>query len=429
MGVAVQEKSFRFVRKVGGISEYTLKKNGLQILHKRESAAPVVAVCVTFHVGSRNEAKGHTGSTHILEHLLFKDSKNFNRANGNAITDYLEWFGAYLNATTWLDRTNYFELLPREHFEKALALEADRMRDSLFSDADLQSEMPVVRNEYERTRNNPFELLDEEVMAKAFIKHPYHIPTIGTKEDIEGSDEKKLREFYDTFYWPNNATLSVFGDVAWKEVAAAVVKYFGAIPRAPRAIPRMSVVEPVQKETQNITLTKPLGISIAMVGYKIPSATHRDYPALLMLGTILGGGFSSRLQKALVDRGLAAEISVSVPALHDPGLMVITAHIAEGATPKKVLETLEREIQAFKKEGPTKEELARAKQRLVSQFAFERDGVFSEIRAVSESIAAGDWALGFKLESAITKMTLAPLKSVAKKYLNSSQKTVGTLTP
>src|SRR3989338_4830393 len=326
----------RKVRIVYGVSEYYLP-NGLRVLYKKETAAPVVAVCVTFHVGSRNEAKGHTGSTHILEHLLFKDSKKFNRANGKAITNYLEWFGAYINATTWLDRTNYFELLPKERLAEALELEADRMRDSLFSDADLASEMTVVRNEYERSRNNPFELLDEELMAKAYVKHPYRIPTIGTKEDIEASTAKKLREFYDVFYWPNNATLSVMGDVPFAEVKKLVLKYFGLIPASPRAIPQMAVKEPAQKEKRTLTLRKPGGVSIAQLIYKIPEGTHKDIPALLALSTVLAGGFSSRLEKALVDTGMAAGISAAMPPLHDPGVLSFTAHIADGIKPQLVL--------------------------------------------------------------------------------------------
>src|ERR1700748_1226937 len=121
------------VRSAYGVEEYQLS-NGMRVLYKKDAGAPVVAICVTFHVGSRNESAGVTGSTHILEHLLFKDSENFKKENGNSITDYLEWFGALMNATTWLDRTNYFEMVPKENFVEAIAMEADRLRGSLFND-------------------------------------------------------------------------------------------------------------------------------------------------------------------------------------------------------------------------------------------------------------------------------------------------------
>ena len=416
----------RKVRIVYGVSEYYLP-NGLRVLYKRMTAAPVVAVCVTFHVGSRNEAKGHTGSTHILEHLLFKDSKKFNRKNGRAITDYLEWFGAYINATTWLDRTNYFELLPRERLEEALALEADRMRGSLFSAEDLKSEMTVVRNEYERSRNNPFELLDEEMMAIAYTKHPYRIPTIGTKEDIENATAEKLREFYDTFYWPNNATLAVMGDVSWKDVEKAVFKYFAPIPSSPRYIPTMDTVEPPQEVPCTVELRKPLGIAIASLAYKIPQGKHPNFPALLVLSMILGGGFSSRLQRALVDRGRAADVTVAIPALHDPGVLTLIAHVADRIPSKTVLADMRKEIQKLASKVPTQSELKYAKERILSHIAFERDGVFSEIRALSESIAAGDWTLGYRTEEMVRKVQSVDVLRVAKKYLKPSNETSGIL--
>lgn len=412
------------VRTAHGIHEFALP-NGLQVLFKQVEAAPVVAVCITFHVGSRNEAPGHTGATHILEHLLFKDSKKFNRKNGKAITDYLEWFGAYINATTWLDRTNYFELLPKENLKEALALEADRLRGSLFTDADLASEMTVVRNEFERSRNNPFELIDEAVTATAYTTHPYRIPTIGVKQDIENATAKKLREFYDTFYWPNNATLTVLGDVSEREAVALVEKYFGPLKASPHPIPAMDIVEPAQTEPRSVELKKEMGVSIVELAYKIPSARHKDFPLLILLSVILAGGFSSRLQKKLVDTGLAADISASAYPLHDPGIFTIQAHLA-AATPQKALALLRKEIASLGN-SVSAPELARAKKRMQAMFSRERDGIFNEIRALSEAVAAGDWALGYKLEAAIAKATPKELARAAKTYLTPRAETVGVL--
>lgn len=418
--------SLKKVRTAFGVSEYRLS-NGLRVLYRQERAAPVVSVCITFHVGSRNEAKGHTGATHILEHLLFKDSKNFNQQNGKAITGYLDWFGAYVNATTWLDRTNYFELLPSEKLEEALALEADRMRGSLFTDADLASEMTVVRNEFERSRNNPFELLDEEVMATAFTKHPYRIPTIGYKEDIEGSTAKKLREFYDRFYWPDNATLSILGNVPFAQVQKLVLKHFGPLPSAPHKIPVMRVKEPKQSKARKVALKRAMGVSIAALYYKICEGTHREYPAVLVAATILAGGFSSRLQKALVDTALAADLSIFAMPLKDPGVASFTAHVAEGIVPAQVLKVARQEIARFVKEGPSKQEVVRARERILSQMAMERDGVLSEARTLSESVAAGDWCLGYQLEQAVAKLTPKEVQRAAQKYFTPKGETAGTL--
>ncbi|MBM3272376.1 insulinase family protein [Candidatus Kaiserbacteria bacterium] len=414
------------VRKTGGVTEYKLR-NGLRVLYKRDTTAPVVAVCITFHVGSRNEAPGHTGSTHILEHLLFKDSEHFNKANGKSFFSYLERFGAQLNATTWVDRTNYFEVLPKEHAEEAFVVEADRLRGSLFNDADLASEMTVVRNEYERSRNNPYELLDEELMQTAFTTHPYRIPTIGTKEDIENSTAAKLREFYDTYYWPNNATLAVFGDMDADEMERLVVKYFAKIPRSPHEIPPFTTTEPTQTKPRACEVQHAAGVSIASLAYKIPEARHADYPALYALATILAGGFSSRLQEKLVDKGLAADAGVATPAWHDPCVMTFAATAAPGVAPQKLIALMRRETRKAAREGVTAAELSRAKARIASAASLERDGVFNEARMISEGVAAGDWTLAYRFEDDIATLTTRAVNAAAKKYLVSAGETQGIL--
>ena len=417
------------LKKVGtayGITEYKLS-NGLRVLHKRDTTLPIASVCVTYHVGSRNEATGHTGSTHILEHLLFKDAKHHNAANGKNITGYPEWMGALMNATTWLDRTNYFELLPKERVAEALAMEADRMRGSLFSEADLASEMTIVRNEFERSRNDPYEVLSEEVMATAFTTHPYRIPTIGIKEDIEGSSAAKLREFYDIFYWPNNATLSVFGDVSSKELEALVIRHFGPVPSSPNPIPEMTTTEPEQTKPRCCELRKPAGISIVEIAYKAPRATDPDFVPLYVLSTILAGGMSSRMQKKIVDKGIAAELHAAAFPLRDEGILSFTATVGAAFEPAMVSKLIRREIQSVIKDGITAAELTRARERILSQIADERDGIFNEIRAVSESIAAGDWKLGYAFEEQVKRLRPAAVNKAAKKYLISKFETSGTL--
>ena len=421
-------KAITIIKTAYGVTEYKLA-NGLRVLHKCDTGAPVVAVCVTFHVGSRNESVGVTGSTHILEHLLFKDSKNFNQANNKSTKDYLEWFGALWNASTWLDRTNYYEMLPKEHFIEALAMEADRLRGSLFNDADLAAEMTVVRNEFETSRNNPFELLDEEVMYKVFQSHAYRIPTIGLKEDIEGSTAAKLRKFYDTYYWPDNATLTVFGDMPWKEVEAAIVKHFGPIPKAPHSIAQPKVKEPAQTAPRKVRIKKAMGATIAELSYKVPEGRHADFAAVYLLTSILAGGFAGRMQQHIVDAGLASDISTFCAPLFDPGFANFIAQCVPNVSPEKVLEAMRQEIAAVAKESVSKEELLRAKERVLTDAANERDGVMMETRVTSESIAAGDWTLGYKFPKDVAGLTAADIQRVAKKYFIPSKETSGILQP
>lgn len=418
--------AIRKIRTAHGVAEYMLS-NGLRFLFKRDNAAPVVAVCVTFHVGSRNEAAGHTGATHILEHLLFKDSKHFNRANGKPITGYLDEMGALMNATTWLDRTNYFELLPREKLPEALAMEADRMRGSLFSAADLASEMTVVRNEYERGRNDPYEILDEAVTATAITEHPYRIPTIGLKEDIEGATVEKLREFYDTFYWPENATVAVFGDVSARETEALILKHFGPIPRPAHPMPSIEIVEPTQTAPRTLTVQKAAGVSLVELAYQAPRARDDSFAAVALFLYVLAGGYSSRMQQSIVDKGFASDIRSSAHWTHDPCLATFTATVAPSTSADNVLRKMRAEVALALKDGVTAEEVSRARARLLSESAQERDGVFREIRTVSEALAAGDWTLAYRFAGQVKRMTAARVNRAARMYFSKEKETAGIL--
>ncbi|MDB5188328.1 MAG: hypothetical protein JWO50_848 [Candidatus Kaiserbacteria bacterium] len=418
--------SLKKVRTIYGVSEYQLS-NGLRILFRQVKSSPTVAVCITYHVGSRNEVKGHTGATHILEHLLFKDSKNFNKKNHKAITDYLEWLGAHMNATTSLDRTNYYELLPRERLEDALAIEADRMRGALFTDKDLASEMVVVRNEYERGRNNPYEILNEAVTEHTFSVHPYRIPTIGTKEDIENSTAKTLRDFYDTYYWPNNATLAIVGDVSKSDVEALVLKYFGAVPQSPNSIPTMDTVEPEQLEPRSCIVKKPVGISIVEIAHKTPAASDPDYPAVAALVTILAGGFASRLQQTIVDTGLASDIHIVLLPTIDPSSTSLIVSLTEKGTPEQVLGLIRAELNAVVEIGVTRAELKRAQTRILGQLAHDRDGAMNEVSALSEAVAAGDWTLVYRSEDDVKALTVRDIQRIAKQYFIPNNETSGTL--
>ena len=232
-----KNKNFDFIKTSGDIDEFILSKNGLRVLLLEDHSAPVTTLMVTYHVGSRNEAIGYTGSTHLLEHLMFKGSKNYNKEKGTAIWTELQSIGAQINATTWNDRTNYFEVVPSEHLEKAIAIESDRMRYAFLKDEDRQPEMTVVRNEFERGENSPFDVLDKNIWATAYQAHPYHHSTIGWKSDIENVSTERLKEFYNTYYWPNNATVTIIGDIDKNNSLNLVNEYFGQHSKSTHDIP------------------------------------------------------------------------------------------------------------------------------------------------------------------------------------------------
>ncbi|MEY2880896.1 MAG: hypothetical protein RLZZ15_3276 [Verrucomicrobiota bacterium] len=284
----VRVPGFKFVKTVGGISNYTLEANALEVLLLPDHSAPVITFMVTYRVGSRNEVTGTTGATHLLEHLMFKGSKNYNADLGTGFDKLLDRIGATNNATTWLDRTNYYEEIPSNQLELAIQLEADRMRDLLLRESDRAPEMTVVRNEFERGENEPAAALSKEITAAAFIAHPYHHPTIGWRSDIEKVTIEKLREFYDTFYWPDNATISVIGDFDPATALALLAKHYGRFTRSPKPIPQVYTEEPTQEGPRRVVVKRPGELGVVGLGFKVPGTTHADSAALTVLGDILG---------------------------------------------------------------------------------------------------------------------------------------------
>jgi len=420
---------YEYIKSSGGIDEYRLKKNGLTVLLMLERSVPVVNVMVTYHVGSRNEALGYTGAAHLLEHLLFKGSRKFNKKNKNDITEVLETRGARLNASTWNDRTNYYELLSRDYLDEALAFEADRMRHAFLKESGRASEMTVVRNEFERGENSAFEALDKQMWASAYQAHPYHHSTIGWRSDIEHISIKRLKQFYDTFYWPNNATVSVLGDLDRTTALGKIAYYFGVHSRSPHEIPGMYTTEPKQEGERRTVVSRTGQSRIIAVAHKIPEGLHPDTYPLMVLGIILAGGKASRLYRALVDKGYATELFPWTMPFHDNGLFIIYAFLTPGTEHASVEKTIVSVYERIKKHGITEAELLRAKAVVAAETAFGRDGVYAIAGALNEAIAIGDWTFYTNFSKNIETVTREEVMRVAREYLVSDQATIGYCIP
>ena len=420
---------FAHVKTVGSVDEYTLQSNGLQVLLLPEHSSPTLTFMVTYRVGSKNEVTGSTGATHLLEHLMFKGTTNRDRSKGNNVDQLLERTGARYNATTWLDRTNYYENLGSEHLATAIDMEADRMRNLLLREDDRRPEMTVVRNEFERGENSPVQALYKEIYQAAFVAHPYHHSTIGHRSDIEKVSIERLREFYDTFYWPNNATVSIIGDFDPAQALALVKKSFGVYPRSPKPIPVVYTEEPAQSGARRVIVKRSGQLGVVAIAHKIPAATHPDYAAVTLLSAILTDGKNSRLYRALTDRNLSTGVEADAGFNADPTLQVIFAPLAPGATHVEVEKIALQEIERLKKEGVTDGELKAAIAKTLADAAFKRDGSFAVAGNLNECIAAGDWSLFYTLDDAIAKVTTADIKRVANKYLNEDQSTTGWFEP
>jgi zinc protease len=425
----VKVDGFSFVKTVGAISEYKLDSNGLAVLLLPEHSAPVVTFMVTYRVGSRNEVTGTTGATHLLEHLMFKGSDAFNRAKGTSADQFLERVGGNYNATTYLDRTNYYAEIGNEHLEGYIAIEADRMRNLWLREEDRKPEMTVVRNEFEIGENDPEQALDKEITAAAFQAHPYHHSTIGWRSDIEKVSIEKLREFYDTFYWPDNATVTIVGDFSPAAGLALVKKYYGAIPKSPKPIPQVYTEEPAQSGPRRVTVRRAGELGVVGIAYKTPAARHPDIPALNVLSSILSSGKTSRFYRALTDKNLTLNVSANTGYFHDPSLLNVYANLAPGATHEQVEKLLLEEIDRVKSAGVTAAEVATALGKIKAATAYKRDGYFSIAGNINEDIAAGDWTLYYTLDAAMAKVTAADVQRVARQYLDINQSVTGWFIP
>ena len=426
-----QEKhyGFEFVKESGGIQEYKMTSNGLTVLLKEDHSAPVATFMVTYNVGSRNEAIGYTGSTHLLEHLMFKGSRKFNTDKGNSVFQLLQSLGARMNATTWLDRTNYFETVPSEHLEIAIEIEADRMRNAYIREEDRQSEMTVVRNEFERGQNSPFGVLDEHIWATAYMAHPYHHSTIGWKSDIEGVSIERLKQFYDTFYWPNNATATIVGDFEKEDALAMVKKHFGRIMKSRNEIPEVYTEEPEQEGQRRVILKRAGQQGVVGVAHKTPSATHEDAPAFMVLSSILSSGKNSRFYKKITDKGLTTSVFIWDSLFRDPGLFAVYANLTPGTDHKKVEEIIMCEYEAIKQNGVTEEEVDKAKAQLIANMKFRQDGSYMVAGSLNEAIASGDWTLYTTYEEKVSAVNAQDIQSIVERYFLEDLSTVGHFVP
>lgn len=438
----------KFVTAADGIEEYRLD-NGMKVLLMENRVAPVATVLVLYKVGSRNEAVGYTGSTHLLEHMMFKGTPTFNKANNTQIAATLQKIGADFNATTWYDRTNYFATVPSDQIELAIRLEADRMRNSLIADEDRQSEMTVVRNELERGQNEPTEVLDEAVYAAAFREHPYHHPTIGWRADVEGVPTSRLKAFYDTFYHPNNATAIVVGDFERAGVLNLIDKYFGAYPSSEEPIPEVYTEEPEQQGERRLLIRRVGELAVVQIAFHTPgvlgqmnvlsnealAARAADPPAqndiypLIVLSVALSHGITSRLYQSLVETQLAVEVHTNTDQHRDPGLFNAMAMVRPGVEPKEVEEVILGELEKVAREGLTDKEVEKAKQQIIAQQAYNSDGTYAIAVLLSEAEAVADWRYYKDYTANIAKVTAADTARVARTYFTEDNRTVGYFIP
>ena len=417
------------VATVEGITEYQLD-NGLRFLLFPDQSKQQVTVNITYLVGSRHEGYGETGMAHLLEHLAFKGTPNH-----PDIPAELTEHGAFPNGTTWFDRTNYFETFPAtdENLDWALDLEADRMVNSFISAEDLESEMTVVRNEWESGENQPGSVLRKRVMSAAFDWHNYGNSTIGARADLENVPIERLQAFYRKYYQPDNAILVVAGRFEVERALELVAAKFGPIPRPERTgankLFGTYTAEPAQDGERTVTLRRVGDVQLVMAAYHVPPGAHEQFAAVDVLTHVLSAIPAGRLYKNLVEPGLAASASASSLQLNQPGVLMATVQVRQEDSLDQAAAALFETIAEVAAEPPTEEEVQRAKTDYLSGIELAFNNPQRIALELSEWASMGDWRLFFLHRDRLEQVTAEGVHEVAQIYLRDSNRTVGYFHP
>jgi zinc protease len=406
----------------------TVLENGLTVLTKEVHTAPVVSVQIWYRVGSRNEGPGTNGISHQLEHLLFKGTTDRPIQFGRLFSA----LGSASNAFTSYDQTAYFGTVGKDKLNALLVLEADRMRNALVNAEQLASEKRVVISELQGYENNPGYRLRRAVMQAAFPDRVYGLPVGGTKADVERFTIEQVRDYYQTYYSPDNAVLVVTGDFATEPVLKEIQETFGKIPKLAKVAPKPAAITSTAAKSSKapIVLKQPGSAKLLQVVYPLPDVNHPDVPAIDLMDAILTQGRSSRFYQALVESGLVSDISAYPAELIEPGWYSIAATAAPGQELAKIDQAIQRSLADLQKRDVTPEELNRAKTQLRASFILNNRDISNQASQLAyDQTVAGDYRYSDRYLAAIAKVSAADIKRVARTYLNPAKRTVGFFEP
>ena len=409
------------------VRETTLR-NGLKVLLLEDHKAPVAVFQVWYRVGSRNEQLGHTGLSHLLEHLMFKGTKKVGPEEYSRI---IQRNGGNDNAFTADDATTYFATLASDRLSVVIDLEADRMQNLTFDESHFTPEHQVVMEERRlRTDDNPVSALFEIINSVAYTAHPYQWPTIGWMNDVRQATREDALAYYRTYYSPGNAFIVCAGDFSSDDLLAAVEKAFAAIPMGPLP-PPVRALEPLQNGERRTVLKREAQLPFVAMAYHVPNLNSADGPALEVLSAVLAGGKSARLYQQLVyKKRLAHDVGSSYELTSvDPGLFFVYAQPLPGKGAGQLEKALLAEVAQLQRHAVGEAELTKAKNGLEASFVLGQDSLFYEALLLGQHEVAGGWRQVDKYVSSIRAVTPADLLRVAAFYLTPTNRTVGTLEP
>jgi zinc protease len=406
----------------------TVLPNGLKVILLENHKAPLVTFQVWYRVGSRNEAWGKTGLSHMLEHMMFKGTEKVGPGEFSRI---IQENGGNDNAFTSHDYTAYFENLSSDRIQVTIDLESDRMQSLTLREEDFRTERMVVMEERRlRTEDNPQAVLIEQIMATAFQVSPYHWPIIGWMEDIARYTLEDLKVYYRTYYNPPNAFLMVVGDFKREELLPRIEKVFGSIQKG--MVPNQDRHrDPPQTGERRIFVKKEAQLPSIVMGYHVPNLREPDSYVLEVIATILSGGKSSRLYQSLVREKrlvLSADADHSLIS-RDPSLFYLSADLLPNKDVAEVEKALDQEIERLKKEPVEERELEKVKNQLEAAFIFGQDSIFNQAMLLAQHEIALSWKAIDDYIPSIRKVTPEDIQRVAKQYLIPDNRTAGILIP
>ena len=414
------------------VTEFTLD-NGLHVIIQEDHRAPVVVSQLWYRAGSIDEVNGTTGIAHMLEHMMFKGTKD---VPDGQFSKLIAAAGGRENAFTAQDYTVFFEQLQKEKLGLALKLEADRMQNLSLTDADFKKENQVVREERRmRTEDQPQALVYENMMSVTFQASPYRRPVIGWMNDIENMTVDDARDWYRRWYIPNNATLVVVGDVSVNQVKQLVTHYFGAIPGRPLPV-RKPQVEPAQVGIKRINVKAPAKLPYLLMAYHVPvlrDSVHDWQPyALQVLAGVLDGNEGARLGKELIrNQRIASQAGASYELLaRGPGLFLMDGTPTQGRSLAELEAALRAQVQSIVKNGVSENEMKRVKAQVIATDVYQRDSAFYQAMQLGEYVTEGFPVAALTNEVAkIQSISAAQVQAVAGEFLVDDNLTVATLDP
>jgi len=409
--------------------EISTLPNGLTVVIEEDHSVPIVHLNLTYHVGSKNERRGRTGFAHLFEHLMFKGSKN---VEPEAHTSLIASVGGQANAFTTEDETTFWETFPSQYLPLALWMEGDRMATLRINKETVVSEREVVKEERRlRVDNQPYGRLNEIIYDQVFTTHPYkHVP-IGSMVDLDAATVDDVRDFYQTFYVPENATLTLVGDLDSTQALQLVSQYLGRVPKAPTPVPRDIPKEPPQTAERRITLTEPWPLPAVVVAYHITYDGNPDSYPLHIAGKVLSDGQSSRIYKKLVYEQQLAVAAFGGPNLiEDPNLFYAVAIVQPGRTPDQVAAALIAEFDRLKTELISERDLQRTKNQFARDYILNRESNQEKARVLSHAVVIHHDIKTADGEFDIFQgLTAADVQRVARTFFTANNRTILTLVP